>query len=329
MEAITKATGGTNVYTISSETNISPPFVYHANSPIGIIDILGGGGPIGKGEQEGEHQHVKKTMMSVGGPVQVSGTDYYWHKGGSADYEAGWYAKDVYKQIIYNNVHPTVFREISVSGFLVGASTDIMPVIMDVVGGRAGEAIQPTDHPLELIAELILTGGTYRGVKAGVKGFASRAKNLNTWLKKPVVHLTPYDKLIIKELGGVTEMSSRIANAIKSGDLRIRVLDDNIFKKTYPNHQSAHAVAEPDMISIKASQAHNFQVHVHEGVHGLDFINKADDFLGPYVGKNQYGWEFRAFIYQEEFNIVSGRPTYFNNLEGLLQFIVNRYNNKK
>jgi hypothetical protein len=69
MEAITKATGGTNVYTISSETNISPPFVYHANSPIGIIDILGGGGPIGKGEQEGEHQHVKKTMMSVGGPV--------------------------------------------------------------------------------------------------------------------------------------------------------------------------------------------------------------------------------------------------------------------
>ncbi|MBK1812669.1 hypothetical protein JHL18_18780 [Clostridium sp. YIM B02505] len=124
---------------------------------------------------------------------------------------------------------------------------------------------------------------------------------------------------IIKELDGVTPKSTEIANAIKNGDLKVTTISDRLFDMWVGEGAQARAVG--DHLYLRSSSKSYYSDVVHEGIHGTDFLNG----YGAGKTKTTWQWEKRAYYYERQFQINSGRPVDYKTLPQMLYHIKHNY----
>jgi hypothetical protein len=128
---------------------------------------------------------------------------------------------------------------------------------------------------------------------------------------------------IAKALDGVTTQSTKIAQAINSGEMRVSVLGDELFERMLGAGPETVASAIEDRIFLRRSSASILTDTVHEGTHALDYIN---DF-GRKAPKRRWSWEKRAFYYERQYQITTGQKPEISTPNDLLDHISNNYEN--
>ncbi|MCW7538237.1 LysM peptidoglycan-binding domain-containing protein [Aquabacterium sp. A7-Y] len=133
---------------------------------------------------------------------------------------------------------------------------------------------------------------------------------------------------IAAAIDGVTEQSSRIAAAIRNGDLKISVLGDDLFNKAKLSAEEVRqgnivAIAQENRLYLRKSSASLLTDTVHEGTHGLDFING----YGATSPKTRWQWEKRAFFYERQYQLSSGQIPQFSTPRDMVFHIWEHYDN--
>ncbi|MCM3625209.1 hypothetical protein M4D70_23600 [Brevibacillus borstelensis] len=126
---------------------------------------------------------------------------------------------------------------------------------------------------------------------------------------------------IIKALEGTTTQSTKIAQAIKNGDIKVSILGDELFDRYFGEEL---ALAVGDKIYLRKSSGSLLSETVHEGTHALDFRNM----YGFEGTKTEWQWEKRAWFYERQFQKATGGKVEFEKIEDMLMHIYLNYKNK-
>ncbi|WP_282786488.1 hypothetical protein [Flavobacterium croceum] len=154
---------------------------------------------------------------------------------------------------------------------------------------------------------------------------------------------------IIETLKGVTNQSTLVAEAIEKGIINKRVLEDELFESIYktfskksPKNVSAFAIDGITYYRESTPVEIFFKEIVHEGTHILDDVSRISDNLialrentgkiihqeetmAKYIknlNKKQL-IEFRARIFEREFEIAAKLDLDFKKIEDMIKFIKN------
>lgn len=131
---------------------------------------------------------------------------------------------------------------------------------------------------------------------------------------------------LVDGLTGLTEQGNRIAAGIRSGQIRVNILGDELFDRAFALKggagSSPQAFQLADQIYIRRGSTNLLSDIVHEGTHVLD------ELLGtvtvPYQ-VNPYAWEKRAFFYERQFQRAGGGTVEFGSIKAMLNFIYTNY----
>ena len=91
---------------------------------------------------------------------------------------------------------------------------------------------------------------------------------------------------IIKILDGKTMQSTKIANSLKTGEIKLNVLGDELFEWYLGVDKSVVALQVGNQIYVRKGSQSMFSDLVHEGTHVIDYINK----FGV-DGTSRWSWE--------------------------------------
>jgi hypothetical protein len=133
---------------------------------------------------------------------------------------------------------------------------------------------------------------------------------------------------IAEALDGHTLQSTKIAEAIKSGDIQVSVLGDELFERAVLSKSDpidTVAMAYGNKIYLRRSSTNILSDTVHEGTHGLDYLNG----FGLQSPKNVWDWEKRAFFYEHQFQKATGTKPDFASPKEMMQHIRENYQNEQ
>ena len=125
---------------------------------------------------------------------------------------------------------------------------------------------------------------------------------------------------IIKLLDNKTMQSTKIANALKTGEIGLNVLNDDLFESYLGVDESVVAAQVNKQIYVRRGSQTIISDVVHEGTHAIDYIN-------PFGinGLSMWSWEKRAFFYERQFQIATGSYVEFSTIEDMLVHIYSNY----
>lgn len=129
-------------------------------------------------------------------------------------------------------------------------------------------------------------------------------------------------EMIIEQLDGVTNQSTKIAEGLRNGDIKLNVLGDELFDM-YTGATDAKALQVGNQMYVRSSSQPIVSDIVHEGTHIIDYNNK----FGM-SGVSSWSWEKRAYYYERQFQINSGLKPDFNNLNDMQVHIWSNYKNQ-
>ncbi len=133
----------------------------------------------------------------------------------------------------------------------------------------------------------------------------------------------PTGRDLAAQIDGVTAQSTKIAEAIRSGDLKVSVLGDDLFERALGVDSSTTALMSGRKLYLRRNSDSITSDLVHEGTHGLDYIN---DF-GVSIPKPRFSWEKRAFFQERQFQMMSGAKPDFATFGDMLSHIRTNYAN--
>lgn len=128
---------------------------------------------------------------------------------------------------------------------------------------------------------------------------------------------------IASELSKGLPQQQQIAQAINDGKIGVNILDDESFGRQARSFgwkgelDDLKGIASRDQIYLRKSSANIYSDAAHEGTHALDYL---DGFRG-----SNYSWEKRAYYYERQFQIYTGRELDFETLPGMLRHIYGAY----
>ncbi len=128
---------------------------------------------------------------------------------------------------------------------------------------------------------------------------------------------------LIRALDGTTPEAIEIAQAIRNGNINVRILRNNGFARAFRaagGTGSIHNVAafqQGKSIILRRGSASLVSDAVHEGVHALDELR-------GFVGTD-FQWEKRAYFAERRFQRATGRPLDFPNWRDIYIYIRNNY----
>jgi len=128
---------------------------------------------------------------------------------------------------------------------------------------------------------------------------------------------------IVNALDGKTLQSSKIAEGIKSGKIKVNVLGDELFERSLGVDKTVTAVQRGEQIYLRRSSGTILSDAVHEGTHVLDFRNNFGS-----SGLSSWSWEKRAFFYERQYQLSTGRATDFQTIDDMLTHIWGNYENR-
>lgn len=127
-------------------------------------------------------------------------------------------------------------------------------------------------------------------------------------------------EMFIKELEGVTEISTAVAIGLRNGDVHINVLGDKLFEEYLGVSEDTLGLQEGKYIYLRSSSASIISDLVHEGNHLLEYLAGVDP-----KEINTWPGEIRAYRAEREFQIKSGREVTFLNDNDLLVHVWSNY----
>ena len=125
---------------------------------------------------------------------------------------------------------------------------------------------------------------------------------------------------LAKALRGTTRQADRIADAIESGEIKVKVLSAADFYKHYrlrDGQNLAIGFACGDTIYLRNHSSTLLSDLVHEGTHALDHLSGRD--------WTRRQLEMRAYYYERQFQKAVGAPLQFRNLVDLAVFVYGMY----
>jgi RHS repeat-associated protein len=125
---------------------------------------------------------------------------------------------------------------------------------------------------------------------------------------------------IIKLLDNKTMQSTKIANALKTGEIGLNVLNDDLFESYLGVDESVVAAQVNKQIYVRRGSQTIISDVVHEGTHVIDYINQFG-----INGLSMWSWEKRAFFYERQFQIATGSYVEFSTIEDMLVHIYSNY----
>ena len=133
-------------------------------------------------------------------------------------------------------------------------------------------------------------------------------------------HVNHTRESLLRELDGQTPTSSAIADKIRRQEIKINVLDDNLFNRYlgYDNHTLAVTVGK--QVYLRKNSASIISELVHEGQHALDFIHGIKE-----SSIRTWPGEIRAYKAEREFQMKTKRPVDFANENDLLVHVWRNY----
>jgi len=132
---------------------------------------------------------------------------------------------------------------------------------------------------------------------------------------------------IAQAIDGHTLQSTRIAEAIKSGDIKVSVLGDELFERAILSKSDpidTVAMAYGNKIYLRRSSTNILTDTVHEGTHALDYVNG----FGLNSPKSVWQWEKRAFFYEHQFQKSAGMTPDFATPRDMMFHIWRNYKNE-
>ena len=123
-------------------------------------------------------------------------------------------------------------------------------------------------------------------------------------------------------LDGQTLQSTKIAQGIKNGDIKVSVLGDELFERMVGKPDEV-AAAIGNKIYLRRSSSSLVSDTVHEGTHALDYLNG----FGLNSTKTTWQWEKRAFFYERQFQLSTGAKPEFNSSSDMMFHIWSNYKN--
>jgi hypothetical protein len=127
---------------------------------------------------------------------------------------------------------------------------------------------------------------------------------------------------ILDGLTGLTKQGDRIAEGIRSGDIKLNLLSDDLFDKAFTlkggEGASPQAFALGNKIYARRGSGNLLSDIVHEGTHAYDEIH---GLVTADYGINPYTWEKRAFFHERQFQLAGGGTVEFEKLDKMLNFI--------
>jgi hypothetical protein len=182
-----------------------------------------------------------------------------------------------------------------------------------------GAALRPVAWEARAAETAVSTEVSFAGIDAARADFASNALGgtidvapnatlrLSTGVPSASMSSSATIGTLVNGLDGVTLQSSRVAAAIDSGDLGVNLLGDTMFEKAYIMKGGAgaapQAFAYQDQLYLRSGSASLLSDTVHEGTHGLDYLNS-------FPGSN-WMMEAKAYYYERQFQSGAGLPIDF------------------
>jgi hypothetical protein len=126
---------------------------------------------------------------------------------------------------------------------------------------------------------------------------------------------------IFDGLTGLTQQGNRVAAGIRSGDLGLNALGDDLFERAFRlkggTGQTPQAFAYGEQIFVRRNAQNILSEVVHEGTHGLDYLR---GFNGSVLQL-----ENRSFFFARQFQRAGGGSVEFDTINQMQQFIRDRY----
>ena len=132
---------------------------------------------------------------------------------------------------------------------------------------------------------------------------------------------------IAQAIDGHTLQSTKIANAIRRGDIKVSVLGDEFFENAVLSKGDpidTVAMAASNRIYLRRSSANILTDAVHEGTHALDYLNG----FGLNSSKKVWQWEKRAYFYENQFQKSTGTAPDFATPRDMMFHIWMNYKNE-
>ena len=163
-------------------------------------------------------------------------------------------------------------------------------------------------------------GAGYHGGFGATKGSGKSAKT--NYIKGNNINYTR--EQILSALDGVTEISSRVAERIRKGEILLSVLGDELFDNSFTVKPNTAAFAEDNKIYIRRSSMSLISDVLHEGVH-------ANDYLHGVPAEEIGGWpgELRAYRAEHEFQIKAGLTIEYANDDDICVHVWGNYDRRK
>ena len=122
---------------------------------------------------------------------------------------------------------------------------------------------------------------------------------------------------ILRELTGVTDDSSQVADRIKNKRISLNILGDDLFDYYVTPDRTVVGRHDEGKIFLRRSAVNLISSILHEGVHAMDY------FKG--IKYDSIKSELKAYRSEHVFQQLSGRKTEFNSDDEIIVHVYNKY----
>ena len=147
----------------------------------------------------------------------------------------------------------------------------------------------------------------------GLYSISNAGYKVNAYTKEEILAL----------IDGKTRQSTKIARAIRRGEIKLNILSDGLFEDYCGVDKLVVGIEVKNNIYIRNKADHILSTIVHEGTHALDYISEYGK-----DGVSHWAWEKRAYFYERQFQLAIGEQVDFTTINEMLIHIWSNYKNE-
>lgn len=125
---------------------------------------------------------------------------------------------------------------------------------------------------------------------------------------------------IVDYLTGVTDVSTKVTEEIRNGNIGINIIGDELFNRYFTEGYKCVGVQVGNQIYIKRSATDFYSTIVHEGNHALEYINHI-----PQKNISSKAGEKRAFLAEHDFQVAKKIKIQFKSEKEIEDYIDKNY----
>ncbi|MDE5697735.1 MAG: RHS repeat-associated core domain-containing protein [Lachnospiraceae bacterium] len=184
----------------------------------------------------------------------------------------------------------------------------VMGGLASVAFYGAGKAVEALKQGVQKKNRKLLTHD-----RKGLYSIGNTGHKVNDYTKEEILAL----------IDGKTRQSTKVARAIRRGEIGLNLLSDRLFEDYFGVNKLVVGIEVKNQIYIRNKADHILSTIVHEGTHALDYKS------GYGIdGVSHWAWEKRAYFYERQFQLALGEQVNFTTINDMLVHIWSNYENE-